>query len=67
MIKTFDLEINGMTNSAIAVDSNDNVSIGKLLEMEGVSIESIKKCYNVFNSKSGIRRTFYESRNGEII
>lgn len=32
MIKTFDLEINGMTNSAMAVDNNDNVSIGKLLE-----------------------------------
>ena len=42
MIKTFDLEINGMTNSAMAVDNNDNVSIGKLLEIERVSIESIK-------------------------
>ena len=41
MIKTFDLEINGMTNSAIAVDSNDNVSVSKLLEIEGVSMESI--------------------------
>lgn len=42
MIKTFDLEINGMTNSAMAVDNNDNVSIGKLLEIERVSMESIK-------------------------
>ena len=42
MIKTFDLEINGMTNSAMAVDHNDNISIGKLLEIEGVSVESIK-------------------------
>lgn len=30
MIKTFDLEINGMTNSGMAVDSNDNVSVSKL-------------------------------------